>query len=111
MTIDLQERMRDALKMTRELETAPDWAHGLKLGEECGEVQTAILKSNGFVKHKELEESVIFEVADVINVCMALLTSHYPDSSVESIVVRLDQAMKQKNKKYYDILTKEEKDE
>ena len=67
-------------------------------------MQEAILKGNGFLQHKELKEGVIDEVADVFNVCLALLVSHYPDATVEELIVRLDNAMKTKNAKYAEIL-------
>jgi len=104
--IDLEETLMKCLDMTRNYDDAPDWAHGLKLGEECGEVQEAILKANGFLDHKELNEGVVEEVADVINVLMALLTAHYPDLTIYHIATKLDNAMKQKNQKYYEVLTK-----
>jgi len=40
---DLNKVFLDLLYMAREHDTAPDWAMGLKLGEECGEVQHIIL--------------------------------------------------------------------
>ena len=94
----------DLLRMTREYETAPDWANGLKLGEECGEVQTAILVKNGFLKHKNLDEDVMFEIADVMNVCCALLTAHYPDYTPDELLDKLAIAMDIKGLKYAKIL-------
>jgi len=103
----------DLLTMCRKYDNAPDWAHGLKLGEECGEVQECILKGNGFLKHKTLKEDVVHEVADVMNTCCALLTSHYPDLTPAELLEELSNAMIKKGNKYAKVLglPKEESDD
>ena len=98
----------DLLCMTRYLDHSPDWAHGLKLGEECGEVLECILKGNGFLAHKSLKEDVLHEVADVMNTCCALLTSHYPDMVPDDILDALANAMIKKGEKYKKVLTSED---
>ncbi len=94
------------LTMTRDKETSPAWALGLKLAEECGEVNEALLRDLGFLRHKEAKEGVINEVADVFNVCLGLLAVHYPNSTPTEICVALEHAMHQKGQKYADILEK-----
>lgn len=94
----------DLLRMTREYEDAPSWANGLKLGEECGEVQTAILVAHGFLEHKTLDEDVMYEIADVMNVCCAILTAHYPDYLPDELLDALAVAMRTKGNKYAKIL-------
>jgi len=104
MESNLSETFRGLLRLTKDYEEAPDWASGLKLGEECGEVHTAILKGQGFLDHKTLDEDVMHEVADVMNVCCAILTAHYPDLEVEEIMAKLDTAMIKKGEKYAQVL-------
>jgi len=101
---NLEEVFRNLLIMCREYDNAPDWAHGLKLGEECGEVQECILKGNGFLKHKTLKEDVVHEVADVMNTCCALLSSHYPDHLPDELLDALTNAMIKKGTKYAKVL-------
>ena len=104
MQTDIEGTIYELLEMTRENETAPDWALGLKLGEECGEVQTALLYANGFLRHKTLDEDVMHEVADVINVCIGLLVQHYSEHSTDYILEWLTQAIDKKGKKYAKVL-------
>lgn len=101
---NLQSVFEELLVMCREYDTAPDWAHGLKLGEEVGEVNECILKGNGFLQHKTLKEDVMHEVADVMNTCCALLTSHYPDLSPKELTEALTDAMMKKGTKYAKVL-------
>jgi phosphoribosyl-ATP pyrophosphohydrolase len=101
---DIETVIYNLLKMTRDKETAPDWALGLKLGEEAGEVQTALLYANGFLRHKTLDEDVMHEVADVFNVCLGLLTQHYPDLTPEEILSQFNTALYVKGKKYAKVL-------
>lgn len=96
--------MFDLIQMTREYETLPDWALGLKLSEEVGEVAEALMVANGFSRHKTLEEDVLHEVADVINVCIGLLTQHYNELSPEELERALTDAISKKGKKYQSIL-------
>ena len=104
MANNLDNVFSDLIKMCREYDDAPDWAHGLKLGEECGEVQECILKANGFLEHKTLKEDVLHEVADVMNTCCALLSSHYPDHLPDELVDALTSAMMKKGTKYAKVL-------
>lgn len=101
---ELETIIRDILYMTRDYETLPDWALGLKLGEETGEVCEELMKANGFSQHKEPGEGVIYEVADVINVCLGLLTQHYAEENIEDIVARLETALFEKSEKYRRVL-------
>ena len=101
---NLQGVFEELLVMTREYDKSPDWAHGLKLAEECGEVSECILKGNGFLKQKTLKEDVVHEVADVMNTCCALLTSHYPEYTPEEILHVLTNAMIKKGTKYAKVL-------
>ncbi len=106
---NLNDIFYNLLRMTRDLEKAPNWATGLKLGEECGEVQEAILKDNGFLKHKEeaSQYDVMYEVADVMNVCCAILTSTYKDATEEEILEAFTTAMDIKGMKYRKLLEDE----
>ena len=101
---DLNKVFLDLLYMAREHDTAPDWAMGLKLGEECGEVQTALLHKHGFLKHKTLDEDVMHEIADVMNVCVAIMTAHYPEHTPDELYEGLVDAMIKKGRKYAKVL-------
>ena len=104
MANNLTDEFYNLLRLTREYEKAPDWASGLKLGEECGEVQAAILKGQGFLHHKVLDEDVVHEISDVMNVCCAILTAHYPDLTPTEISTELAKAMQYKAQKYAALL-------
>jgi len=101
---DLDDVFLGLLRMCRDHENAPDMAMGLKLGEECGEVQTAILKANGFLEHKTLDEDVMHEIADVMNVCCSILTASYPQLPPGTLLYHLSQAMEKKANKYAKVL-------
>ena len=92
------------LEMTQSHEGMPDWALGMKLSEETGEVNEALLVANGFLQHKVLKEDVLHEVADVFNVCLGLLAKHYPTKTPEEILEQLNSALVKKGKKYAGIL-------
>ena len=104
MSGKIEEAMVECLEMVRTFDVSPGWAHGLKLGEECGEVQEAILVNAGFCDHKELKEGVIEEVADVINVCMAILSAEYETVPLDELLGQLATAMEKKNQKYANII-------
>lgn len=103
----LAELFYQIINMSREHEAMPDWALALKLGEETGEIHTAILKSKGYLKHKEESEDVLHEVADVFNVCTGILVKHYPDLSTDDLITALADAMEKKGDKYKKILNGE----
>lgn len=90
--------------MTRQYETAPDWAMGLKLSEEVGEVNEAVLFSNGYVQHKIMKEDVMHEVADVFNVCIALLVKHYPGIPIDQLFTEFAAAVEKKGRKYAKVI-------
>ncbi len=94
----------DLIILARMEEKAPDWALTLKLAEECGEVSEVVLYENGFIQHKQLKEDLFHEVADVINVCTAILAQHYSEMSTIEIHDRLIQAVETKGAKYAKIL-------
>jgi NTP pyrophosphatase (non-canonical NTP hydrolase) len=104
MLIDIEKVLYDLIVLARAKENAPDWALGLKLVEEVGEVSEVILYENGFIQHKEIKEDLFHEVADVFNVCTAILTQHYTELDEAQIMVRLTQAVEKKGKKYADLL-------
>jgi len=95
----IEQTIYELMVMTREQESMPDWALAMKLAEECGEVNTAVLIENGFMRHKTLDEDVLHEVADVINVCIGLLTQHYPDTNTATLLRKLNEALIKKGDK------------
>ena len=104
MLNDLQSMAFGLIEMAQDKENAPDWALGLKLGEETGEVQSVLLYENGFLQHKEFDEDVMHEVADVFNVCTAILAKHYSHLTPSEIMVRFNLAVHKKGLKYAKIL-------
>ena len=104
MSNELGKALEDLILMTHKHETLPSWALGLKLAEEVGEVAEALMVDNGFSRHKVLEEDVLHEVADVINVCIGLVTQHYPDLEPHEISLALTDALIKKGKKYKKVL-------
>jgi NTP pyrophosphatase (non-canonical NTP hydrolase) len=104
MLIDIEKILYDLIVLAKEKENAPDWALGLKLSEECGEVAEVLLVDNGFCQHKEIKEDLFHEIADVFNVCTAILARRYTELSADEIMVRLTQAVEKKGQKYADLL-------
>ena len=102
--IILGDSLIESLKLSRELETAEPWALGLKLQEECGEFSEALLKELGYLKHKEMKEPLIGEVADIINVLLSILAQLYPEKKMEDIVRELRDYMVLKTIKYREVL-------
>lgn len=101
---DFQTTFVDLLSAIKQHETMPDWALGLKLGEEAGEVSEALLKAKGYLRHKELKEDVLHEIADVFNVCLGILVQRYQNKSVDEIFDMLNQAVYKKGQKYINLL-------
>jgi NTP pyrophosphatase (non-canonical NTP hydrolase) len=102
--MNIEQTLYTLICMTRDNERMPDYGLAMKLAEECGEVNTAVLKSMGYLQHKTLDEDVMHEVADVINVCIGLLTQHYLKMDEETILNELNKALCRKGQKYKDIL-------
>ena len=98
--VDITTTINQILEFTKQYETSPSWALALKLGEECGEVNEAVLKDYGFLQHKQLKEDVFHEAADVINVLIGLLVTHYPNLTTEEIGFKLNEALTTKGAKY-----------
>jgi len=101
---NLGDLLEELIILAQNHENAPDWALGLKLGEECGEVQSVLLHANGFIQHKSFDEDVMHECADVFNVITAILAKHYEDMSVEELSYRFFQAVDKKGQKYRKLL-------
>jgi len=104
MNKEIDQLLYELISLAAENENAPDWALGLKLGEECGEVCEVLLVDNGFCQHKELTEDLFHEIADVFNVCTAILAKRYPELGPMEILHRLTAAVERKGQKYADLL-------
>lgn len=87
-------------QMSKEREDAESWALALKLGEELGEFQEAVLKEYGYLQHKEVKEDPFHEAADIINVLIGFFAVHYPGLSAEQLTEKLYEAIASKGDKY-----------
>lgn len=105
MTNNLQQQLTDLMWFVSLHEDAESWALVLKLGEEVGEFNEAVLKMLGYLKHKELKEDAIHEAADIVNVVFSALTVLYSELSVEELMEQFVQAFETKANKYKKILT------
>ena len=76
----------------------------MKLGEELGELQEEVLKDYGYLKHKEAKEGVWLEVADLINVLVGFLATHYPNMTAHELTEKLYESVALKFDKYERIL-------
>ena len=85
-------------------EKGASWALALKLGEELGELQEEVLKDYGYLKHKETKEGVWLEVADLINVLVGFLATHYPNMTAHDLTEKLYESVAIKFDKYERIL-------
>lgn len=81
------------------------WALALKLGEEVGEFQEAVLKDYSFLRHKEDAGHSWLEAADIINVLIGFLAVHYPEMTAQELTEKLYEAIATKGDKYKGILT------
>lgn len=82
----------------------PDWALAMKLSEECGELNEAMLKDLGFLQHKGELEGPLGEAADVIIVAISAIAAHCPELPQSALVEQLRTALVEKTNKYKNIL-------
>lgn len=106
---EIQKSIEESIEMSRELETADGWALGLKLQEEVGEFSECLLKKYGYLRHKQLKESIFGEAADIMNVILSVLQAIHPTASTEDILEELTKHMYLKNAKYKKVLMEGEK--
>ena len=92
----------DAAEVTIEHETMPVWALAMKITEENGELQEALLKELGFLQHKVLKESPMYEAADVIICVIGVLAKLYTTRgfTADQIMNQLRGALDHKMHKY-----------
>lgn len=88
--------------LVRDYEKAPDYALTIKLSEEVGEFSEIMLYEMGHLHHKnkKMKDTPAEEAADIINVLVGALITHYPDKSPSQISDELLAAVKKKGKKY-----------
>lgn len=85
-------------------EGTKSWALALKLGEELGEFQEAVLKDYDYLKHKPVGEGVWGEVADIINVLIGFLALHYPEMTATQLTEKLYESVALKGDKYAHVI-------
>ena len=79
-------------------------AMGLKLMEEVGELAEALNHKLGNLPHKEMKEPLAGEVADVINVVVALFVKAHPELTYDEQTDLLIDQLKKKSKKWKDVI-------
>ena len=88
-------------EITHKYETMPPIALVAELFEEGGEFAEAMLKENGYLRHKEKEfEGPMGEAADIINVVIGALTANYPEKTPEELTSELLTSFIKKGQKY-----------
>lgn len=98
------ELIEDLFDMTQNHETMDPMALGLKLGEEVGEFQEAVLVEHGYLQHKELKEDTLHEAADIICVLIGFLAKHHPNLTSPQLTEMLYEAIAKKGEKYANIV-------
>lgn len=102
--LKLEEQFEYLYKMVDAKEDAPAWALGLKLGEESGEFQQNLLSELGHLHHKEMNEDIFGEAADVINTVIGAISKLYPELPSDEFIERMRIAMYNKGEKYERLL-------
>ena len=100
----LYEEIEYLFDLTLQHETAEPWALALKLGEELGEFQQAVLKDEGYLRHKELKEDMWGEAADIVCVLIGYFARRYPECTGQQLTERLYDNICEKGDKYRTIL-------
>ena len=78
----------------------PLWALGLKIGEESGELLEALNHSLGMLPHKKMKEPLMGEVADVIQVALAIAAKAYPKLTMAELLKQLEHQLVIKTDKW-----------
>lgn len=84
-----------------------DWpvlARHAKASEELGELGTAVLVEQGFMKHKVLKESSVGEVADTIICVLDVLFASYPHLCKSDVLRQLSNELHNKSDKWNGIV-------
>ena len=68
----------------------PLWSLGLKMGEEAGELLEAVNHSLGMLPHKKMKEPLMGEVADVIQVALAIAAKAYPKLPMAELLKQIE---------------------
>jgi len=85
-------------------EPKPLAALGLKLGEESGELMEAINHHLGWLPHKVMKEPIEGEVADVVQIAVAILVRAYPNLDTEQVLDMLAKMLIVKTAKWQDVI-------
>lgn len=80
-----------------------------KLGEEFGEFCEQVLHVYGFNSHKNLDDELLDEAADVIQLVLIVLQKSYPEKTPTELFTELETSVAKKFDKYITILEKHEK--
>lgn len=88
-----------AMELTREYEDDPVLSTLAKVMEHMGELSKSTNFELGYIQHKKhamYGTQPIFEIADVINTLMGLLSQLYPDKSTDDLAKELRDAIEWK---------------
>lgn len=84
--------------------TLPVLARNAKLMEETGEFSQALLYKLGYLPHKNVEEPLIGETADVILCLLDTLSSAYPENTPQELQNMLLEQLQKKSKKWEKVM-------
>lgn len=102
--MNTREKLVSITDIVQNHEDAPSWALVLKLGEEVGEFNEAMLKELGFLQHKELKEGPLGEAADIIITTISILAVQYKDMPPDELITKLEIEIHRKFEKYKKIM-------
>lgn len=101
----MQQIFKDVFELSRgETNTLPVLARNSKLMEETGEFSQALLYKLGYLPHKNIEEPLIGETADVILCLLDTLSSAYPENTPEELQEMLLEQLEKKSKKWEKVM-------
>ncbi len=101
----MQEMIKKVFELSRgKTNTLPVLARNAKLMEETGEFSQALLYKLGYLPHKNVEEPLIGETADVVLCVLDTLASAYPENTPEELQQMLLEQLEKKSKKWEKVM-------
>ncbi len=101
----MQKEIKQVLKLSRKKQnTLPTLARNVKAGEEFGEFSQALLHKLGYLPHKNLDESLMGETADLIMCALDTLCSAYAELSEEEVYSELEKQIAKKSIKWEKVM-------
>ncbi len=101
----MKQALEKALSLSRgNTNTLPVLARNAKLMEETGEFSQALLHKLGYLPHKEMNEPLMGEAADVILCLLDTLSSAYSELNPEQVLDSLTQQLLKKSQKWEKVM-------